>query len=910
MPRSARATSGFQAGEILGQTYRIVRLIGSGGMADVYEAEHLRTSARIAVKVLDPVYSSEPKDIERFKVEARLAASIVHEGIVYVFDIDHDPRRDVWYIAMEFLEGQTLKELLRSVNILPLKRALSIADGVCRALHAVHEKNVIHRDIKPSNIYLASSGDREVVKLLDFGISKIAHGLLSLSMGAPVGTPGYMSPEQAFGDREVDHRSDIFSLAAVVFRMLSGTAPFNAPSVPETITRLLTEDPPSLRARNGEVPPEIERVILKGLAKEPADRFESIGDFREAMLAAGRAAHAEMGLPRRAGLATKPMIAAPSTSSSSRVTAEQWREMRQVTVLSASVEAPAEPSGLPGSAVQDLIGHAARMEAVIVEQGGTLIKAFSGSLIAIFGMPRSMADDAERAVRAALLLRREMAPTGLVLRMGLATGKVLAERLSGEGGRFTVAGKAMNLARRIEGVNETGAVLADQATYIQVRGRFHAQPVAVARGAAADETGLEVIEVLSEHPHGLTVRPREILGRLPPMVGRKTELDHLEALFRAAVADETFQSALVVAPVGMGKSRFVREFRSHVEDSGTACFTLFAEADAPGAAAPLSLVAEMIRQKAQILPGDDAAAARRKIESFVRIGGLAGEDERFVRHVLGLLLQVEPARQGDGSLAVSLGLAFQLFLGTLVKKVPTLIVVEDLHRADQASVDFLLSLRHAGFPRVLLLATLSPEAAGRVSWGDFLGSWKTVMQLQPLTPRESHDLVEAMLGGPPADYSCDDIVALSEGNPLFIEEFIQDLLDRSGLSFGDGGWSVRDRHCVEAVPGRVETIIQSRLDALSASELGLVRKASMCGLVFWDGALEAMGAENLEKGLDALLKRELIVSSLPSRMPGNRQFSFKNELISKVANAGLPQAERLDLSMKLARWLEASGRKP
>ena len=276
-------------GEIIaGTRYRIVTRVGAGAMGAVYQAEHVDLEKRVALKTLLANTARDPKAIERFRQEARAASKIGSPFICDVTDFGELPDGQVFYV-MEFIDGPSLRQVLNVDTSLGADRAIPILRQVCKALGAAHEKGIIHLDVKPDNIMLTTSGRRgSMVKVVDFGIA----GLISADPppeGTPaeeriVGTPDYLSPER-IRRKPYDHRSDIYSLGAMAYEMLTGTCPFWHDDLMTTITKHITDKPLPLRQRAQElnIPPEIETVVLQMLEKNPAERPQSMAVV-EAML--------------------------------------------------------------------------------------------------------------------------------------------------------------------------------------------------------------------------------------------------------------------------------------------------------------------------------------------------------------------------------------------------------------------------------------------------------------------------------------------------------------------------------------------------------------------------------------------------------------------------------------------------
>jgi len=277
--------SALPLGTELRDTYRLARLVGRGGMGEVFEATHARLPGRFAVKVLHAHCIADPKAIVRFRREAEITSGLRHPNIVAIIDFDYTPA-GAPYLVMEYLEGGELARIIAEEAPLALDRVLRIVDQVASALTAVHRKHIVHRDLKPQNIFLVrgARSDEEHVKLCDFGISKVRAASVALT-GERVllGTPQYMAPEQARGTGEVDARADQFALAAIVYEMLTGRLAFPGDRVEIVVYRISHEAPKPLGPPWG---PALAATLDRALAKDPDQRFTSVQEFAEALRAA------------------------------------------------------------------------------------------------------------------------------------------------------------------------------------------------------------------------------------------------------------------------------------------------------------------------------------------------------------------------------------------------------------------------------------------------------------------------------------------------------------------------------------------------------------------------------------------------------------------------------------------------
>jgi serine/threonine protein kinase len=276
--------------------YQALSLLGEGGMGAVYLAEHPGIGRRVAIKVLKSELGHDPQLLTRFLNEARAANAIRHPNIIEVLD-SGTTERGASYLVMELLEGESLSGRIKRLSRLDEKSAIEIAMQTASGLGAAHAKGIIHRDLKPDNLFVIpeeSDAARERVKILDFGIAKLhlmAGDSLKTRTGTLMGTPVYMSPEQCLGTKEVDHRSDIYSLGIIIYEMLAGRPPFISEGFGELLSMHLHEKPGSLRAFAPQVSPEVEFAVMRMLAKKPDERYPSMADVRAALAAAAGLPH-------------------------------------------------------------------------------------------------------------------------------------------------------------------------------------------------------------------------------------------------------------------------------------------------------------------------------------------------------------------------------------------------------------------------------------------------------------------------------------------------------------------------------------------------------------------------------------------------------------------------------------------
>jgi len=265
-------------GTVLGGRYELIEIIGDGGMSTVYKARCRILDRIVAVKIPKDEYSKDKSFVEKFKTEALSAARISHPNIVNIYDVGQE--NDIHYIVMEYVDGKTLKDVIRKEAPLSVEQAVDIAIMICDGVHHAHEKGIIHRDIKPHNILITGHG---MVKVADFGIARaVSTGTITYGNNI-VGSVHYLSPEQARGEA-LNITTDIYSIGCILYEMLTGRVPFDADSPITVALKHINEAPPSPRSINDAIPPALEGIIFRAMEKIPSHRFQTAQEMRNALL--------------------------------------------------------------------------------------------------------------------------------------------------------------------------------------------------------------------------------------------------------------------------------------------------------------------------------------------------------------------------------------------------------------------------------------------------------------------------------------------------------------------------------------------------------------------------------------------------------------------------------------------------
>ncbi len=272
-------------GGTLGGNYEIRRLVADGGMGRVYQGIDRARKDRVAIKVLHPDVAKDEVARARFQREYEISASLPHDHIIEVYDFQQDAERGMWFLSMEFLEGEELRSHLERDATLKPARLVRLFAQMAIGLDEAHRRSFVHRDLKPENIFLCGTRDGDQVKVLDFGSVRVNKGDFKklTAMGTTIGTAYYMAPEQASGSQNLDGRADVFACGAIAYECLTGKRPFDGPNGPQVLMGILMNDPElpgSVMAKKGvEIPPGVDDAVERALAKKPDIRTKTVGAF-------------------------------------------------------------------------------------------------------------------------------------------------------------------------------------------------------------------------------------------------------------------------------------------------------------------------------------------------------------------------------------------------------------------------------------------------------------------------------------------------------------------------------------------------------------------------------------------------------------------------------------------------------
>ncbi len=924
--------------------YELIERIGHGGMAEVFRARSVGARGIekiLVIKRILPELSTNERFVEMFIAEAQIAMGLNHPNIVQIYDfgrVDED-----YYLAMEFVDGFELGRLLKAGRRvgqpLPLGSAVFLAIEVARGLDYAHRRSdeygqsleLVHRDISPQNLLVSRDG---TVKIVDFGIAK-ATSVADDMPGIVKGKVQYMSPEQALGEL-VDHRSDLFSLGVVLFEMVCGRSLFAAPTEEETLSLVSSAVVPAIMSLNPEVPPELERVIYKALAREPDERFQSarelqveltkilygLGEIHDGATVAQHIHTVEDILPERsleftidddpelrtvrtraartAGSGGTPQLHGGRTPGlhESSVPISMSRQRKEVVVLTGWVKGLQAHGGDEGfGALVD--GYERIVDSIAFKNDAVVHRLDPEGFTILLGIPLSAESDADRAVRMALDLAEAVAGMSVTLdppltaHVAVAVGEVILEhgvQSSGRQYRWEPHGDRFSLAASlIEKAPPSGIVVGAQ-IYRRIRRAFHCESVnaegyrVVRPKTPADQ--LEELRLASKSFHG-----RELQRRL------------LRDGFRQCLLKERARGMVILGPAGVGKSALVETFLSGLNPREVRVVRGMAspfESDVPLASAA-SLFSSFLR----IDPRADAAEVRDTIKGPIQ-ALFPDEGDEELEWLLSSLHHLFGVSQG-GTVFDDLSgeerrrrlfLTMSRVVNRYASGKPVVFAIDDVHYIDPVMRAFAAQFfdRTQKAP-VFFLGTgrdTGPHMESR-SWQELLKARSLKVEtLRELSEAEARELIAYHLGEreerPWREEVTEWVLRRSGGNPLYIRELLAEVETEEGLP--------------DSLPASLEGLLSARLDRLGVAQRVTLQKVALLRTPFEREEAEVLLAAPEVAVLEDLVRTGVLIAE-GENGPG-RSYRFATGLMQEVAARALVPSESRRLHKRIAEHLLAS----
>jgi hypothetical protein len=841
-----------RSGDVIDDRFTIEHLAGSGGMGQVYRARDRRSGGLVALKVM---HDAEKLESERFAREAAVLATLSHPGIVRYIDSGTTPDGEP-YLVMEWLEGETLSARLQRTQI-TLAETLSLGRRVASALGAIHRRGVVHRDIKPSNLFLRNNAVDDVA-LIDFGTARRPVGDQKLTTtGTMLGTPGYIAPEQVYNVPNLDGRADIFSLGCVLYRCISGQAPFRGHDALRMLLNGTPDQLPRLRELRPSIPQELDDLVVRMLSRSPDDRPHN-GEVVAAELLAIEESEPRAPAPR-----------AGPRSVLSEIMATERRLLSLVVVRPA--EQPEDARPIP---VLEREAQGRALRAVVERHRGKLEILAGGSMIVTLSHADAATDLAERAARCALASRGLLGDSAVVLISGR---EVLGPSLP----ESELIDAAVDL---LETTGKGTSIRIDELTSVLLGNRFD-----------TGSTGLHLRGELRE-PDRMRLR----FTAPTPFVGRDQELAQLETIFDRCAEERVASMALVTGAAGAGKARLGHEFLRRLEARDQPVEIWLGEADAMGSGAALVPLAQTLRHAFGLTADDSIEARREKLRA--RVGRHPGLEGARVAELLGELVGTpfagapggEPlaARQDPITLSGNIGQAVVSFLRAECAVCPVVIVLEDLQWADLPTIKLVDAMLGALADQPLMVLALARTEVHEIFpqlWADRA---MQEIRLRKLSRRACEQWARQVLGEAASDEALRSLVERSEGHPYYLEEMLRAAAEGKP----------------EATPDAVLAMVQIRLEKLDPEARRVLRAASIFGGTFWGGGIEALlGSGNTAVWLGELVEQDVIAINEDRRFPAEVEYRFRHPLVQEAAYAMLTEGDRVAGHWLAGQWLEQVG---
>ncbi len=882
---------------MIGQTfshYRIVEKLGEGGMGLVYRAEDTKLRRTVALKFLISHLVNDTGAKQRFLREAQAVAALNHPNVCTIYEIDEAQGQT--FIVMEFIEGESLENKARH-GPLNINEALSIAIQVAEGLQEAHDKGVIHRDIKPQNLMLTKRGQ---VKIMDFGLAHLADRTKLTKTGTTMGTPVYISPEQAQG-ADTDHRSDIWSFGCVLYEMIAGRPPFVEEHELALLYAILNETPEDVTALRPEVPAEIALIVRKALAKRPNERYSGIGVLIQDL---------RYCLTNQAETAQVSSEGKPPQSTEGKQLLPEGERV-QVTLVASSLGGYTDLVEQLSPEEVDPVKSEIRSRAFeIAEHHDGIVNHFSGEeIVTAFGVTTAYEDHFSRAASAAVTLRSAVREIGaeiksktgfsLWLNSGIDTGLVMARRSEDPDQPYQIVGGPAKLAASLARLGKPEEILISPESQRLLAPFFETEACPPLR---VEGTAKSIIPYLLGREFGRQSRldAAQQLG-LSAYTGRDVELETLRGCFSLTLQGEG-QLVSVVGEAGLGKSRLLYEFRQRLAGEDV---TVLQGLCQPRGSGPFLPFVEALRS--HLLP-DGELAQQDAVQCLVaRIRELDAGLEPYIPvclHLLSLHSDAHPMPEhADGTnlrLAILEALS-AIFTVTALRR-PVVLLLENWHWSDMASQDALNQLAEL-IPANPLLVVVTSRPECPQDWSGL--AHHTLVRLRPLKGTSALRIAQSVLA---VQRFPEDVAAVlherTGGNPFFLEEICRALREDGTLVVQDGQASLSCPLGKLQWPSTVQAVIRARLNQLERGPRRLLRVAAVIGREFGQLLLQRLLGGNVELGsaLNSLKAAGLVQQT---RVLPEPTYRFKHALIQDVVYDSLLPHQQKTLHGEVGEAIEA-----
>lgn len=857
--------------------YHIDFLIGEGGMGAVYKAKDIRLQRAVALKFLSLKHQRKTASKDRFLVEARAASRLDHSNICTIYDIGETASGQP-YIAMGYYPGKNLDMLLNQQQ-LTLSQCLEIITQVLNGVYAAHQQGIYHRDLKPANIILTNNN---IVKILDFGIAKIL-GVDITTTGNQMGTIAYMSPEQIQG-KQATQQSDIWSCGVIFYELLTGQRPFKGKQNHEIMYSITNRSAISLREHNSELPDAFQQIIDRMLCHDLNLRYPSAASVLNEIKKVGQSV-SNVNLE---ALSSESVIEADTVlnqlheNDSTTTAFSSDGDLRQATVMSIDLCGFArllETEGL--QKCQKIVqSFAEQMNNIVESYGGKINRKIDNTVIAIFGVPVAHGNDAERAVRAAFSCHEAVKSIGeefgldLSAHIGIANGVILMNHLTDNPSQeFSITGDSLSLATRLDDIAQTNETIISDSLFSIVNHLFQCEKTGSVN-VRNQQQPISVWRVIDYHPDDTNSQHA--------FVGRRSELQQFKNLLSDCLKIQHGQVVYVCGEAGIGKTRLSDEFSKIANEYAFSCHsTLILDF---GVAEGEDAITSIIRSLLSLT----ATSSQIEIETVIK--NLAGDNricsnqEIYLKQLLAIPLSDEQKLVFDimdhsARMQGIHDIATQIIIQK-AEQTPLFILIEDLHWADNNTLDCIASIA-AGIHHVpvILLLTTRPQNE------PLSPTWRSKMQNTPLISfylaalheQEAIKMVRSFVHVDETGQRA--IIERAEGNPLFLEQLVRNV----------GGVNETSK-----LPATLQSLVQSKLDKLPLNDRHAARAASIIGQCF-SAELLCYLLDDTDYDCHHLVQHQIAHIH-------NNNYLFNHALIQEGVYASILVNHKQELHLRAADW--------
>jgi serine/threonine protein kinase/tetratricopeptide (TPR) repeat protein len=923
-------TISLEHGHLYNSRYEIIRTAAFGGMSRVYEAIDTETDETVALKVLS-LTKIDDLLIRRFEREVQILQTLRHPNLVRAIDHGTTKNGDL-FMALEWLNGLDLGDVMAERKLSP-RESLEIVRGVLRGLEVVHKAGIVHRDLKPANIFVLENAEAPSgIKLLDFGVAKLVDEQMLSSINRPlttagmvVGTPYYMSPEQAQGSTQIDHRADLFAIGAALYEMVSGVRCFSASSALALLVKIATEEPAPISTVMPQVHNSVNTFLTKALKLNEADRFQSALEMETALAEVIDAIGEDLESTHLPG---------PGFEEGT----ERMDSVKLKRSLGAESESDDEEEDMEAITAEQPVGHSTRCNDVTLTEhiASDLEESHSTVVIAqLTGFtqtPDEVMAHFQSAVESLggtfMLIRRSLAlgqfSTGLgIVGRAMAASREAMQSIEGfrkqektKGSiRISVstalksnAGSEQLIDRACAQIEyaEPGEIIVDSLVRDACKSDLKTKTRRPGKHIALSYQDLP----LGQNDDGSGAQPRH-----SPCSGRQEQLENIFQGISSVIQKNSPTAFVIKGGHGMGKSRFLWDLKEKLDRALSEATVFITQCQSESRALPVQAIADALRRSCLIRIGEDEETRFEKLLQLVP-QKLERPKRVQTQETLSLLFEhAEPTTEGYPVTIPSPKVDFSpeksfleiqdelsTFLLACTKSSPLVFLIDDAHCCDRSSMRVLEKLLAEDELPFVLVLMVSANEEFKFRREDLTEKKRVEKhELLPLGGEATRKFAQSVLKTTLSDQFVSKLQERSGGHPYYLEELLHTFVDLSDKS----DQALHER--LNSVPSNLYALITSRIKELGESKSQFLSRAAIFGTHFWIQGLCALGVEHAQQSVEVLEKEDFIFSIETSRFSGSREYCFRNTMIRDVAYQMISGANYAQLHGQAARCLVEIG---